>query len=63
MSEESGMGTISRRNRKSILGGGSTRDKRRAEAGVEKKGNVSKVGIEVEVLPGASGSVEVGHMS
>lgn len=40
-----------------VLAGGSTRDKRR-EAGVEKRGNVSKVPIEVEVSERAEGDVE-----
>ena len=53
------LGTLGRKSRKSILGSGSLRDKKREEQGVEKKGNISKVGVEVEVSPEASGVVEV----
>jgi dynactin-4 len=61
LSEEgSALGTLGRRSRKSLLMTGSTRDKKRSDGGVEKKGNVSKVGLEVEVSQGASGRVEVG---
>jgi dynactin-4 len=61
------VGTISsRRSRLSVLGGvavGSLRDKKdRRDAGIEKRGNVTKVGLEVEVLMGASGPIEVSHI-
>ena len=60
LSEEgSTFGTLGRRSRKSLLVTGSTRDKKRADGGVEKKGNVSKVGLEIEVAQGAIGRVEV----
>ena len=55
-------GTLGRRNRLSLLAGGSgaMREKRgRGEAGVEKKANMTKVEMEVEVLPGATGNVTV----
>lgn len=51
--------SLSRRSRASILGTGGLRKKKRREAGVEKRGNVSKVLVEVEMLPDASGPVEV----
>jgi len=54
------LGTLGRKSRKSVLGAGSVRDKKRGEVGVDKKGNVSKVGLEIEILPGGSGNVEVG---
>ncbi|WWD16685.1 hypothetical protein CI109_101115 [Kwoniella shandongensis] len=54
-----GTGTLSKKSRMSILVGGSTREKRsRGETGVEKKGNTSIVGLEVEILPEAKGKVE-----
>jgi dynactin-4 len=61
VSEEgsSSRGTLGRRSRKSLLMSGSVRDKKRGESGVEKKGNMSKVGLEVEILPATSGPVEV----
>jgi dynactin-4 len=63
LSEEgSTLGTLGRKSRKSVLGSGSLRDKKRGEAGVEKKGNISKVGLEIEVFPGASGAVKVSIM-
>ncbi|WVQ79057.1 hypothetical protein IAT38_001150 [Cryptococcus sp. DSM 104549] len=52
------VGTLSRKSRLSVLAGGSARDKKHRESGVEKKGNTSKIALEVEVLPGATGSVE-----
>jgi dynactin-4 len=65
-SEESSMiGTMSsRRSRMSVLGVGGLaglRDKKR-DTGVERRGNISKVGLEVEVQPEATGQVEVSHM-
>lgn len=65
----SAVGTLSKRSRMSVLAGGSgagsgsmrERDRKRGmEKDVEKKGNVSKVLVEVEVPPGTRGSVEVG---
>ena len=58
--EGSTLGTLGRKSRKSVLGGGSSRDKKRGEPGVEKKGNISKVGVEIEVSPEGRGAVEVG---
>ncbi|KAE8539773.1 hypothetical protein D1P53_003710 [Cryptococcus gattii VGV] len=53
-----GAGTMGRKTRPSVLaGGGSSRDKRR-EPGVEKKGNISKVAIEVDISETARGDVE-----
>lgn len=51
-----GTGTLSKKSRLSMLGalagaGGDKRSKR--DHGVEKRGNMSKIGIEVEVLPDA----------
>lgn len=65
VSEEgsSSRGTLGTRSRKSLLMSGSVRDKKRGEGGVEKRGNTSKVGLEVEVLPGTSGPVEVSFSS
>ena len=53
--------TLGKRSRLSVLntGGLSSRDKRKLESGVEKKGNISKVTVELEVLPEARGSAEV----
>ena len=54
-------GSISKRSRMSALGMGSTRDSKREkgkEVGVEKKGNVSKVGLEVEIMPGAKQGIQ-----
>lgn len=59
----SSKGTLGRRSRKSLLMSGSVRDKKRGELGVEKKGNTSIVGLEVEVLPGAVGPVEVSRFT
>lgn len=53
----SGTGTMRKGGRLGVLAGGSMRDKRR-EAGVEKRGNVSKVPIEVEISEQARGDVE-----
>lgn len=55
---------MSKRSRLSVLGmsGGNVRDKRGREPGVEKKGNVSKVGLEVEIMPGARGAIEVSDL-
>ena len=51
-------GTLGRKNRLSVLGSlGGERKKR--DHGVEKRGNTSKVGLEVEVLPDAEGRVIV----
>ena len=50
---------LSRRSKLSVLGVGSAMERKRREEVVEKKGNVSKVGVEVEVLPGAKGLVTV----
>lgn len=55
-----GAGTMGRKKRPSVLAGGggsSLRDKRR-EPGVEKKGNISKVPIEVDIPETAGGDVE-----
>lgn len=53
-----GAGTMGRKTRPSVLaGGGSARDKRR-EPGVEKRGNISKVPIEVDISETAGGDVE-----
>lgn len=54
--------SVSKKSRMSVLGMGSVRDSKREkgrEVGVEKKGNVSKVGLEVEVMPSAKGVLEV----
>lgn len=53
----SGPGTISKKSRLSVLGG--LGDRRKKDHGVKRRGNISKVGIEVEILPGAIGLVEV----
>jgi dynactin-4 len=58
-SEGSSRGTV---GRKSLLFTEGSREKRRGEVGVEKKGNTSKVGVEVEVLPGSKGPVEVSSL-
>jgi dynactin-4 len=57
----SGSGTVGRKGaRMSLLAGGSVRDKgKERRDGVERKGNVSKVGVEVEVSPQARGLIEV----
>jgi hypothetical protein len=61
----SAVGTLSKRSRMSVLAGGSgsmrerEKERRRVEKDVEKKGNVSKVLVEVEVPPHAGGKVEV----
>lgn len=54
-------GTLGKKSRLSVLGtlGG---DKRKRDHGVEKRGNMSKVGIEVEILPDASGEVIVSDL-
>jgi dynactin-4 len=39
--------------------GGSMRHRGGREAGIEKRGNVTKVAMEVEVLPGFTGPIEV----
>lgn len=51
-------GTLNKKSRLSVLGalGG---DKRKRDHGVEKRGNMSKVGLEVEILPDAVGEVLV----
>ncbi|WVO13200.1 hypothetical protein L204_100812 [Cryptococcus depauperatus] len=55
----SGTGTLGKKSRLSVLaGGGSLRDRRNRENGVEKKGNVSKIPIEVDVSQDATGPVE-----
>lgn len=55
--DAAGTGTMRKGGRLGVLAGGSLRDKRR-EAGVEKRGNVSKVPIEVEISEQARGDVE-----
>ena len=55
-SEGSGFG---HRSRIGGLGAVGLRGKKTREGGVEKRGNISNVAIEVEMLPGASGSIEV----
>jgi dynactin-4 len=52
---------MGKRSRLSVLGGlgGSSRKR---DHGVERKGNISKVGLEVEVLPDAVGVVEVSRV-
>jgi dynactin-4 len=57
----SGPGTMGKKSRLSVLGG--LGDRRKKDHGVERRGNISKVGIEVEILPGATGSVEVSTSS
>ena len=54
----SAVGTLSKRSRISVLAG-SGRDKKKRDQDVEKKGNVSKVLVELEVPPGTTGVVEV----
>ncbi|RXK41387.1 hypothetical protein M231_01292 [Tremella mesenterica] len=56
-SEESRDPSLSKRSRLSVLGSGSLRDKRKVESGVEKRGNVSRVPIELEIMPGAKGPI------
>lgn len=53
--------TAGKRSRTSMSATGTLREreKRHREATVEKKGNTTKVGIEVEVMPHAAGDVEV----
>jgi dynactin-4 len=58
-SSTSGPGTIGKRSRLSVRGGLGGGDRKKKDHGVERKGNISKVGIEVEILPGASGLIEV----
>lgn len=59
-SEEASEGSsLGQRSRLGVLGPNTSREKRKREGGVEKRGNVSKVAVEVELLPGASGPVEV----
>ena len=58
-----GSSSLDRRSRMSVLGTGTFREKRTKEGAVEKKGNTSKVPIEVEMLPGASESVQVSQVS
>ncbi|KAK8861408.1 hypothetical protein IAR55_002227 [Kwoniella newhampshirensis] len=54
-----GTGTLSKKSRLNVLAGGSVREKRsRGETGVDKKGNTSVVGLEVEVSSEAKGKVE-----
>jgi dynactin-4 len=56
----SGGGTLGRKARLNVLAGGGERDKvREKKDGFERKGNVSKVGLELEVLPEAKGDVQV----
>ncbi|ORY25840.1 dynactin p62 family-domain-containing protein [Naematelia encephala] len=55
---EEGLGSVGKRSRLSALGSGSLRDKRGRDSGVDKKANTTKVGLEIEVLPGATGPVE-----
>jgi len=57
----SGPGTISKKSRLSVLGG--LGDRRKKDHGVERRGNNSKVGIEVEILPEATGLVEVSGLT
>ncbi|WVR03969.1 hypothetical protein IAU60_000968 [Kwoniella sp. DSM 27419] len=47
--------TLGRKSRLSVLAGGS---KKSRESGVDKRGNTSRVVLEVEVLPGATGRIE-----
>lgn len=62
-----GGSSISKQSRLSVLGGGgsaaaSGRDTKREkgrEVGVEKRGNISKVVLEVEIMPGANGVLHV----
>jgi hypothetical protein len=58
-SSTSGPGTIGKKSRLSVLGGLGGGDKKKKDHGVERKGNISKVGVELEVLPDASGPIEV----
>lgn len=62
-----GGSSMSKQSRLSVLGGGSSaaasgRDTKREkgrEVGVEKRGNISKVVLEVEIMPGANGVLHV----
>jgi dynactin-4 len=54
----SGPGTAGKRSRLSVLGGLGGNSKKK-DHGVERRGNISKVGLEVEILPDAVGPVEV----
>lgn len=59
-----GTGTMGKRSRLSILNTTSSvglreKEKRKKEGEVERKGNCSKVGLELEILPGARGRVVV----
>jgi len=54
-----GGSSATRRFRASILASSTLTHRKIREGGVEKRGNVSKVGIEVEMLPNASGPVDV----
>jgi dynactin-4 len=58
-SSTSGPGTIGKKSRLSVLGGLGGGDRKKKDHGVERKGNISKVGVELEVLPNASGLIEV----
>ena len=51
---------LNRRSRATILDLSSTKERRTRHREVEKAGNVSKVEIEIELLPEAMGHVEVG---
>ena len=57
----SGPGTMGEKSRLSVLGGLGGSDRKKKDHGVERKGNISKVGVEVEILPDAVGLVEVSH--
>ena len=64
----SAMGTLPKRSRMSLLPGAGSgtpgmRERRKKEADVEKRGNVSRVLVEVEVPPEAKGKVEVSVLS
>lgn len=54
-------GTLGKKPRLSVLGtlGG---ERKKRDHGVEKRGNMSKVGLEVEILPDAQGQVLVSDL-
>jgi len=53
-------GSLVKRSRLSVLDPANVRDKKSRDGGVERKGNITKVGLNVELLSDASGPVEVG---
>lgn len=60
----SGTLTLGKKSRLSVLGTlGGGGDKKKRDHGVEKRGNMSKVGLEVEILPDSTGEVIVSSLT